>query len=184
MGTLRPAFVAQLESAAEAFGVELQWVSDQWVALLRQKSRNAVVVGYTFPLNNAAAAELANDKVAAFEMLRSGGLPAVEHTLVRFAKASAAADASVFSQFVAPILRAPLVIKPLDGRGGKGVRRAVSDHDIRRELAVIASSCRAAAVSPWVDIDAEVRLVLLDGVVLLAFCKKRTENADEPEWRH
>lgn len=75
MGTLRPAFVAQLESAAEAFGVELQWVSDQWVALLRQKSRNAVVVGYTFPLNNAAAAELANDKVAAFEMLRSGGLP-------------------------------------------------------------------------------------------------------------
>lgn len=60
----------------------------------------------------------------------------------------------------------------------------MSDHDIRRELAVIASSCRAAAVSPWVDIDAEVRLVLLDGVVLLAFCKKRTENADEPEWRH
>lgn len=184
MGNLRPAFAAQLESAATAFGVELRWVSDRWIALLRQDSRNAAVVGYTFPLNNAAAAELANDKVAAFEMLCSGGIPAVEHALVRFEEGSAVADSSAESQMVAPILRAPVVVKPLGGRGGKGVRRVVSDHDISRELAVIARSHRAAAVSPWVDIDAEVRLVLLDGVVLLAFCKERPENPSDDEWRH
>lgn len=183
MGHLRPSFVAQLDFAAKAFGIELQWASDSWIALVQKNSQTAAIVGYTFPLNTAAAAELANDKVAAFEMLRSGGISAVEHTLVRFDKSSAGTGASGSSQGVAP-MRVPAVVKPLSGHGGEGVRLAVSDHDLRRELMVLARSYRAAAVSPWIDIDAEVRLVLLDGVVLLAFSKERTTNAGDPEWRH
>ena len=181
---LRPCFVAQLETAATASGVELRWLSDGWIALLHGTSRHAAIMGYTFPLNNAAAAELANDKVATFDVLRSAGIPAVQHALLRFNLGTATSAVTDCNKHTLPHLRAPVVIKPLDGSGGKCVRRALSDDDLAHELAALARSHRAVAVSPWIDIDAEVRVVLLDSVVHIAFVKQRPAVGSYREWRH
>lgn len=79
---------------------------------------------------------------------------------------------------------APVVIKPLTDHGGTYVSRAWVSSEVYRVLAEMAKRYRAVAVSPWVDIETEMRLVLLDGVVLVAFYKERRVSEGAVEWRH
>lgn len=183
---MRPAFTGQVESAAAALDIELAWLSHQWIAKLHRPPRTAAIVGYTFSLNNAASAQLATDKVAAYEVLRGAGLAAVEHSLIRFPWSTAGPDEVTGREIVASgALRAPMVIKPHADGGGVDVRRALTATDLRSELAIMATRYRAVAVSPWVIIDDELRIVVLDDTVLLAFSKRRQPAASGAgEWRH
>uniref|UniRef100_UPI00053B2C5E hypothetical protein n=1 Tax=Kitasatospora sp. MBT63 TaxID=1444768 RepID=UPI00053B2C5E len=79
----RPYFTAQLTRAAALAGADLTWHSRGWVAELRRGGRHTHVVGYEFPLNDAAAAAVAADKVATCAVLAAAGVPAVGHRLLR-----------------------------------------------------------------------------------------------------
>ena len=61
-------FASQLTWVANELGIELEWHSANWIAQLRHGAETAYVVGFTFPLNNAASAQLARDKVEGGEI--------------------------------------------------------------------------------------------------------------------
>ena len=179
---LRPSFVKQIGEAAEAQGIELDWLSDYWVARLRRAETTKYLTGYTFPVNDAAAANIANDKVASFAVLDDYGLPAVRHDLFRF-KAISESD---WVDAVISDIGLPVVLKPYSDSGGIDVERATTQHELTAILTSLSTRHRALALSPYLNIQHEHRIVMLDDHALLAYQKVRQpiNHAGELEWRH
>lgn len=143
-----------------------------------------MIVGYHFPLNNAAACALADDKSATADTLAWHEVPHIRHTLIRFADGESGSDASLAGQVdrVADLCGFPMVIKPHRGTGGRGVTRVNSREAMVATLNCLRMQYEALAASPWIDIISEHRVVVLDGHALLIFEKVRA--APDGEWRN
>jgi len=175
----RPHFVAQITNAAAALGAEATWLSGDYIAALRRGQRTAMIVGYHFPLSNAAACALADDKSATAEVLGSLGVSHVPHTLIRFDGDDTLAEEI---SRVADLFGFPLVIKPHRGTGGQGVTRADSPEAMVAALTCLRVRYEALAASPWVDIASEYRVIVLDDHAELIFEKVRA--VPDGEWRN
>jgi len=139
--------------------------SDNWVLRLEKNRQVRWVVGYKFDVNDSAAGQLAQDKVATYMVLAAAGVPAIEHYLVR----SVPHEPMQWHINLPNLEGVAVVVKPLDGTGGRAVERYES---ITMALDAVHSSGEPAwAISPHYDLQAEYRMVMLDGQVLLAFSK-------------
>jgi len=145
-------------------GIAYAAFSDDWVLRLERGDALRWVIGYKFDVNSSAAGELAQDKVATYMALHAAGVPAIEHYLVR----SLPHD-PLEGHFEHDDLRGPVVVKPLNGTGGRLVERYESAGEALQ--AVRGSEEPAWAISPHYDLAAEYRLVMLDGKLLLALEK-------------
>lgn len=160
-----------VRAACDALGFECTAFSDDWVMCVRSRSKQRFVSGYSFDINSQAAALIANDKVAAYQVLHGAQVPAMAHYLVRSEVVTDEYKASL----VEALGRGAVVLKPLVGTGGRDIKafRSVSE-----ALLYASNDPREAwCVSPKVDIVAERRLVILDDSVLL--CYEKLEPALE-----
>lgn len=152
--------VGMVKGACAEIGAEVHSFSDDWVLELQKGELRGRIFGYKFGLNNAVAASIAQDKVAAFQVMTAHGINAVEHYLVR------PSDDSTWSRMP---LKTDVIAKPLTGTGGRGVER-YANRDLARQK-INESNIDAWAVSPFYDIGREIRLVILDDDILLSYEK-------------
>jgi len=146
-------------------GVEFQSFSDEWVLKLKRGDTTRWIIGYKFDINRSAAGEVAQDKVATYAALRAADIDAVPHYLVR----SLPRELIHIKELHDVLGDIPVVAKPLEGTSGRDVIRFGSLDDA---LAMIRESGEPAwAVSPHVDIQAEYRLIMLSGELLLMYEK-------------
>lgn len=154
--------VKLLRSIASERGLLFRSWSGDWIIEIGDGRNNCRVIGYRFPLNDSVAASIAQDKVATYGILSAYGVPAVPHELVR-TKVSRVNRESMEKW-------ERIVTKPLVGTSGHGVKM---HDDVSEAISFIEqSSIQAWAVSPYVDIDTETRLIILDGKVLRAYEKR------------
>lgn len=166
---LLPEFV---RTACERQGITFQSFSDDWVLRLQRSSQARWVLGYKFDLNSAAASGVAQDKVAAYQVLSANNIPVLPHFLVR----SVASQPLPVHELRQVFASRPVVIKPLTGTGGRGVQKCDS---VAIALEQIAADPEPAwAISLYVDVAAEYRLIVLDGEVLLAYEKTKPTERD------
>ncbi|WP_285505884.1 ATP-grasp domain-containing protein [Actinokineospora sp. NBRC 105648] len=166
-------FVRHVDSAVAGLGGRVEWHSGHWVAEISLGPVRRFVIGYAFPLNNVASAKVADDKVATSVVLGRAGVERVEHHLLRPGWGG--------SPEVDWLRELPVVVKPNVGSAGRGVHRARTLDELDKALAELVPDYPALAWSPFLDVTDEYRTVFLDGEMLLAFRKVRT-NPDE--WRH
>ncbi|MEV0676162.1 ATP-grasp domain-containing protein [Actinosynnema sp. NPDC050436] len=172
--TGRRHFVAHIDRAGAAAGAEVRWHCDRWVAELVAGDRRALVIGHVFPLDNAASAQVATDKVATCALLDAGGVPTVPHRLLDF---GTRADPLAAVHELAGL---PAVLKPHRESGGVDVQQVTDEPGARAALAHLRARYRAIAVSPLLPVQDEYRVVVLDGEVLLVYRKEVAPG----EWRH
>lgn len=154
-----------LRQIAAERGLSFKSWSDDWIVELGDSASGTRVIGYRFALNTSVASFIAQDKVATYAILKSHEIPAVPHELVR-TKVSSINEASMEKW-------AKIVTKPLVGTSGHGVRL---HSDVASAIEFIEnSSIQAWAVSPYLDIESETRLILLDGAILCAYEKQPVE---------
>lgn len=146
-------------------GIGFTSLSDGWLLELADNQKIRRVLGYKFSLNDAVSSGIAGDKVAAHLLLERAGVPSVKHVLLR---------PKVTMEQRKPIDNwDKIVIKPLDGSGGHGVR-LFSDAD--EAIGWIESTGFPAwAAAPFIDIKREIRLVLLDQKPLIVYEKQPVE---------
>jgi glutathione synthase/RimK-type ligase-like ATP-grasp enzyme len=72
-----------------------------------------------------------------------------------------------------------IVVKPNEGTSGKLVFKVASEGELDRAAHEIFASHLSLAISPWVDIADEVRVVLVDDTPLAVYAKERGTD-----WRH
>jgi ribosomal protein S6--L-glutamate ligase len=166
---LLPGFVAD---ACEKLGLTCARFSDDWVIRIDGSGMRRWVIGYTFDLNGAGAVGVASDKVATSLALASEGIPAAMHYLVRIH-----AEQNLLLDNLDELdPEEPVVIKPLSGSGGRGVKlmsnQAAALEDIR------ISTHPDWVLSPYYDITSEKRAIMLDGRVLCAYDKTQPYEQD------
>lgn len=154
--------VAMLRDIAQSHGIGFRSWSGDWIVELRKDDQVRRVIGYRFGLNDSAAANISQDKVATYTVLAAHGIPAVQHELVR-TKVSTA-NRQAFSDWQT------IILKPLVGTSGHGISKfATIDEAVQY---VEYSTIQAWAAAPYIDIESETRIVLLDGECLLSYKKE------------
>jgi glutathione synthase/RimK-type ligase-like ATP-grasp enzyme len=175
MRPVRPKFTSHMEWGAAACGVRLRWLSDGWLAQLAKGGRTKYVIGYSFPLNDDAAAQIANDKAATYTVLAECRIPAIVHRVFRFGELSA----EQLAQEVLDVMPLPLVVKPHGGSSGTDVLRARDDTELNEAMRVFVTYYRAIILSPYAEIKHEYRVVVLNQDVRIVYEKHRLTG-----WRH
>ncbi|MEO5950483.1 MAG: ATP-grasp domain-containing protein [Candidatus Saccharimonadales bacterium] len=146
--------------------ISLKTFSDDWILELNKGDITRRICGYKFALNDSAAATIAQDKVASYEVLHAGGVPAAEHRLIR--------TKATKDNWPAIMWPEGIVLKPLMGTSGHGVRAFNDIAEAKRSLE--GSPIEAWAISPRLNIAREIRLIMLDGKVLVAYSKHPVEK--------
>ena len=143
-------------------GIKLLKLSDDWVLRMEKADKLGHIIGYKFSLNGSAEAEIAQDKVATYQILSTGGVKAVEHRLVR-------TKVSYVGGWESMLEDGPAVIKPLKGTSGHGVKVCHTAEAVRACIAD--SGIEAWAISPLLEIEKEIRVILLEGEPLICIQK-------------
>ena len=164
-------------------GIGVEFLSHDWIAVLSRGPLRHLVYGYDLGLNGAAASKIASDKSATYAVLAASGLPAVEHRvflhprLLGFVPVDGNWDGmlTAFESF-----GRDAVIKDNEGTGGMEVFRVGSRTELEQRAHQLFQIARAVALSPFLEIEAETRFVMLAGKCLLAYRKERATG----EWRH
>jgi glutathione synthase/RimK-type ligase-like ATP-grasp enzyme len=169
-------FVSVVKAYCAEHGIEVEVRSQGWLLVMRRGDRRRFALGYDLGLNSSATHRIANDKAATAEVLELCGVPCVPHTLVLSPKLSSYVPAQGTWETMLALLNAHpggIVVKPNEGTGGQGVFRVRDRAQLEIAVHEIFLSERSLAISPYLNIDAEVRVVLVEHAPMVVYSKQR-----------
>ncbi|KAF4746294.1 hypothetical protein FOZ62_030124, partial [Perkinsus olseni] len=180
----RSKFISLLGEIASEENLAMSRLSMDWILQFKTKSppfRQTSVFGYTFDVNTAAAVEICKEKSATSIVLADHGVPNVPHTVFLNPCCSVAKDYIPKTQSaVEQVLEywkkegsKSLVLKPLKGTGGNDVMVAHNVREVEAGVMAIFSREYGLAVSPFLDIINEYRVVCTHRKPQLMYSKKR-----------
>jgi glutathione synthase/RimK-type ligase-like ATP-grasp enzyme len=158
-----------LKKICENNDITLRSFSDDWLHVLSKKSAVGKILGYKFSVNDSVASAIAQDKVATYQLLTNYGIVAAPHFLVR-------TKATTNAEWTSHPWKTGMIIKPLTGTGGHAIRLF---YEVEAAMEYMEQTgIEAWAVSPYLDILSETRLIMLDGDVLLSYEKIPVMHGD------
>ncbi|MHC2331202.1 ATP-grasp domain-containing protein [Bradyrhizobium sp. USDA 4454] len=169
-------FLETIKKYCLAHDIAIEVRSGGWLVIMTRDDARHLVIGYDIGLNSAVAHQVANDKSACAQVLAAAGVPAVPHTLFLGAKLSKHIPGSDSLEAMQRLLdQHPhgLVVKPNEGTSGELVLRVTTRGQLESAVARILAAHPSLAISPYLAIDDEVRVVLLDGRALIVYAKTR-----------
>jgi glutathione synthase/RimK-type ligase-like ATP-grasp enzyme len=169
-------FVEAIKKYCLARKIAVEVRSEGWLIVMQRGERRHLAFAYDVGLNSAAAHQIANDKAATADVLTLSGVPCIPHTLFLGAKLAAFAPAAASPDAMLGLLDAHpsgLVVKPNEGTSGDCVLLARSRPELELAVSNILASYPSLAISPYVDIEDEVRVVLVDDLPVAVYRKER-----------
>jgi glutathione synthase/RimK-type ligase-like ATP-grasp enzyme len=169
--------------ARRAIAVDVR--ADGWLIVMRRGARQRFAFGYDIGLNSAVAHRIANDKSATADVLGISGIACVPHALFLNPEMNQYIRTRGSWETMLGLLDenpSGIVVKPNEGTSGKSVFRVTSKPALELAVKRIFSSHMSLAISPYLDIEDEVRVVLIDEVPVVVYRKSRP--AVEGDGRH
>lgn len=171
-------YCSMLDEICQEDKVDLCWLGEHWLANLQKNGVSRQILGYKFDLNAAAASALADDKAYTYEVLQAANLPAIEHTVFYEESnhepyAEGRNSLAYLSQYF-HMHDNQIVIKPNGeyASGGVGVTKLTDLAAAPQVLAEVFHYFRSASLSPYHELAAEYRVVMLDGEARLIYRKE------------
>ena len=133
-------------------------------------------LGYDLGLNSSVTHRVANDKAATAEVLEICGIPCVPHTLFLSPKLSEYVPSMGSWEAMLRLLEKNpegIVVKPNEGTGGNSVFRVLTKPKLEIAVDAIFSSNKSLSISPYLEIEDEVRVVLIDYLPVVVYSKNR-----------
>jgi glutathione synthase/RimK-type ligase-like ATP-grasp enzyme len=175
-------FLETIKKYCLAHDIAIEVRSGGWLVVMQRDAERRLAIGYDIGLNSAVAHQVANDKAACAEVLESAGIAGIPHTLFLGVKLSAHIPGSGSTDAMLRLLDAHpcgLVVKPNEGTSGELVARVTTKAQLEQAVARILSAYPSLAISPYVEIADEVRVVLLDDRALIVYSKARPQVAGD-----
>jgi glutathione synthase/RimK-type ligase-like ATP-grasp enzyme len=172
----RRTFVEAIRRYGARHGITIELKSDGWLIVMQRGDIRRCAFGYDIGLNSAVAHKLANDKAATSDILGMTGIPRIPHTLFLSPEMNEYVSNPGSWQAMLDLLKRyeqGLVVKPNEGTTGESVFMVTTAAELELAVSRIFSSNMALAISPRVDIQDEVRVVMLDGEALVVYGKNR-----------
>ena len=175
-------FVDAIRTWCGQNGVKCEVRSQGWLIVMERGAKRRFAFGYDIGLNSAMAHRIANDKSATAEALAFSGIGCVPHQLFLSPKLGKHVLPDGSGDAMLGLLRKydrGLVVKPNEGTSGRFVFKVTSEAALEHAAKEIFTSHPSLAVSPFLEIEEEVRVILLDDVPLVVYRKQRASD-----WRH
>ncbi len=169
-------FVEAIKRYCSTHGISVDVRSQGWLIVMQRGARRHFAFGYDVGLNSAMAHRLANDKSATSEVLQLTGVDCVPHTIFLNPRLNEYVAASGSWEAMLDLLAqhpSGLVVKPNEGTSGKSVFRVANKPSLELATTRIFAANFSVAIAPYVDIDDEVRVVLVDDVPAVVYSKNR-----------
>jgi glutathione synthase/RimK-type ligase-like ATP-grasp enzyme len=150
--------------------------SDGWLIVMQRGDQRRCAFGYDLGLNSAVAHRIANDKAATAEVLALAGIACVPHTLFLSPEMNQyVSEPGSWEAMLRLLAKHPngIVIKPNEGTTGESVFMVSTKPALELAVSRIFASHLSLAISPLVNIQDEVRVVVLDGDAILVYGKNR-----------
>jgi glutathione synthase/RimK-type ligase-like ATP-grasp enzyme len=169
-------FVDAVRKYGAEHGIGIEIRSQGWLIVMQRGAQRHLTFGYDVGLNSAVAHRIANDKAATAEVLGSSGVACVPHTLFLSPEMSEYVPPQRSWQgMLALLAQQPdgIVVKPNEGTSGDSVFKVRTEPDLELAVHRIFASHPGLAISPFLKIEDEVRVVLLDHRPLVVYRKAR-----------
>jgi glutathione synthase/RimK-type ligase-like ATP-grasp enzyme len=160
--------------AEHAIAVDVR--SQGWLIVMQRGGRRHFAFGYDVGLNSAMAHRIANDKSATSEVLTLSGVDCIAHTLFLNPRLNEYVAAKGSWEAMLDLLaahRQGLVVKPNEGTSGRSVFHVTDKPSLELAASRIFSANQSVAIAPYVEIDEEVRVVLIDDDPAIVYSKSR-----------
>jgi glutathione synthase/RimK-type ligase-like ATP-grasp enzyme len=178
----RRIFVRAITKYCASHGIACEVKSQGWLIVMERDGVRRFALGYDLGLNSAISHRIGSDKAATSDILATSGIPCIAHTQFSNPVLRDYAPASgVHEAMRALLMQHPqgVVIKPNEGTSGRLVFKVANEAELDRATQEIFATHLSLAISPFVEIEEEVRVVLVDDTPLVVYAKQR--GAD---WRH
>ncbi len=175
-------FVDAVKRYCSDHGIAVDIRSQGWLIVMRRELKTHFTLGYDVGLNSAMAHRIANDKSATAEVLAMSGIACIPHTLFLNPRLNAHIPPRGSWEAMVDLLdRSPrgIVIKPNEGTSGSDVFLATRRPALELAVNKIFASHLSLAISPYVEIEDEVRVILIDDVPAVVYRKDRPAVAGD-----
>jgi glutathione synthase/RimK-type ligase-like ATP-grasp enzyme len=176
MSSPQRVFVNAVRRYGERHAITIDVRSDGWLIVMQKAARRHLVFGYDVGLNSAVARGIANDKAACAEILAHSGIACVSHTLFLNPRLNAhtAPDGS-WRAMLDLLVQHPrgIVVKPNEGTSGRSVFLVSCRPQLELAVQDIFTAHTSLAIAPYLAIEDEVRVVVLDQAPLVVYGKNR-----------
>lgn len=175
-------FVDTITKYCAKRGIACEVKSQGWLIVMQREAVRRFALGYDLGLNSAISHRIASDKAATSDILAMSGIPCIAHTQFSNPVLREYAPAAGVGQAMRDLLlqhRQGVVVKPNEGTSGRLVFKVTNEADLDEAARKIFASHLSLAISPYVEIAEEVRVVLIDDTALAVYAKHRGTD-----WRH
>jgi glutathione synthase/RimK-type ligase-like ATP-grasp enzyme len=175
-------FVDAITKYCASRGIACEVKSQGWLIVMQRGDKRRFALGYDLGLNSAISHRIASDKAATSEILAMSDIPHIAHTQFSNPVLKDYAPTTGLREAMRDLLRQHpqgIVMKPNEGTSGQLVFKVTNEAELDEAEREIFASHLSLAVSPFVEIAEEVRVVLIDDTPLAVYAKQRTAD-----WRH
>jgi glutathione synthase/RimK-type ligase-like ATP-grasp enzyme len=169
-------FVDAVKKYCAKNGIAVEIRSQGWLMVMQRGPQRHLAFGYDVGLNGAVAHRIANDKAATTEVLQMCGVPCVPHTLFLSPEMYQYVPPQRSWQAMTALLKENpegIVVKPNEGTSGESVFKVSTEPELELAAHRIFASSLSLAISPYLDIEEEIRVVLLDHHPVVVYRKSR-----------
>jgi glutathione synthase/RimK-type ligase-like ATP-grasp enzyme len=169
-------FVTAVQKYCADNGITVETRSQGWLMVMRKGPRRHLAYGYDVGLNSAVTHRIANDKAATAELLEMDGIACVPHVLFLSPALSEYVPAVGSWQAMLGLLKQNpdgIVVKPNEGTSGNLVFKVLTQLDLELAVSEIFSLNLNLAISPYLEIKNEVRVILVDYLPVIVYGKSR-----------
>ncbi|MCK1361367.1 RimK-like protein [Bradyrhizobium sp. 199] len=175
-------FVQAIRRYCAGHGVAVDVRAGGWLIAMRRGRTRHFAFGYDIGLNGAIAHRLANDKSATAEVLALDGVPCVPHHRFLNPKLGKNVVGPSWRDAMLELLAdhpQGVVVKPNEGTSGRSVFKVTTEAELDHAVSDVFAMSAGLVISPYLAIEDEVRVVLLDDLPLVVYIKQRGKD-----WRH
>jgi glutathione synthase/RimK-type ligase-like ATP-grasp enzyme len=169
-------FVTAVQKYCWEHGIAVETRSQGWLMVMQKGPRRHLAYGYDVGLNSAVTHRIANDKAATAELLAMNGIACVPHAFFPSPALGEYVPAAGTWEAMLGLLKAHpdgIVVKPNEGTSGNLVFRVLDRPALERAVSEIFSLNLNLAISPYLEIKDEVRVILVDNLPVIVYGKRR-----------
>jgi glutathione synthase/RimK-type ligase-like ATP-grasp enzyme len=169
-------FVSAVQKYCAEHAIAVETRSQGWLMVMRKGPRRRLAYGYDLGLNSAVTHRVANDKAATAELLEMDGIACVPHAFFPSPALSGYVPAAGTWEAMLDLLQqhpGGIVVKPNEGTNGNLVFKVLGRPGLERAVSEIFSLNLNLAISPYLEIKNEVRVILVDDRPVIVYGKSR-----------
>jgi glutathione synthase/RimK-type ligase-like ATP-grasp enzyme len=169
-------FVSAVQKYCADNGITVETRSQGWLMVMQKGPKRHFAYGYDVGLNSAVTHRIANDKAATAEVLEMTGIACVPHAFFPGPALREYVPPAGSWQAMLGLLRQNpegIVVKPNEGTSGNLVFKVQDKPALERAVSEIFSLNLNLAISPYLEIKNEVRVILVDTLPVIVYGKSR-----------